>query len=326
MFDQELSAIPFFLVVGRETANRRAVDLALRSMVPGLTVETVAGNSAALEQALDTIIAQDEAEFIVVDMPAQADPGAFFDAVSPYVEDDVLTLTAMIAVVDATRFWTEFRNGGPDVAQMLVGIVESASLVVLANTDADDAESVEGFIRALNQLGTVFSLQRLQGMTLDALVASMFHEAEDDALEAAVPAADASMVLPASEKGGFTSFTWNTNARLDRDRFLALFEEEWPESVLRVKGRVRLPDGVTASVSVIRNAVDLDEYTDEEAEMADAEMDEAMREAFEEEGLPWEDEEEALAMYEDGTLLVFVGRDMPLDDLSARLEACKLPE
>lgn len=184
MHDEDLQAIPFFLVVGRETANRRAVDLALRAMVPGLTVETVAGNSIALDQAFEAIIAQDVAEFVVVDMPAQADPEAFFEIASPSIEMDELALAAMIAVVDVARFWSDHAQGSPEVAQMLVGIVEAAAIVVLANADvADDAESVEGYLSALNPLATMLRLERLQQMALDELVTSALSRSGEMAVQ-----------------------------------------------------------------------------------------------------------------------------------------------
>lgn len=323
MHDEDLQAIPFFLVVGRETANRRAVDRALRAMVPGLTVETVAGNSIALDRAFEAIIAQDVAEFVVVDMPAQADPEAFFEIASPYVEMDELALAAMIAVVDVARFWNDYAQGSPEVAQMLVGIVESATIVVLANADvADDAESVEGYLSALNPLATMLRLERLQQMALDELVTSALTRYGEMAVQRGLgekPTWDTGM-------GGFQTFTWTTQSRLDRDRFLALIGEERHASVFRVRGSVQFAGEVTAEISVIGDAVMVEEFTDDEARAAYAEVDESMREAFEEEGISWDEEGEGMAMIEDGTLLSFVGRNMPISDLTALMEGCTLPE
>ena len=326
MFDPGSDPIPFFLVVGREAANRKAVDQALRAMVPDANVDTVAGDSPSLDDALAYLLDQDACEFIVIDIPGQVDPHAFFESIGPYVDDGDLSLVAMITVLDAARFWPDFRDGDADTVQALVGTIEAATIVVLANTIGmapEEALSVEGFAHGLNDLATVLRLEQMRQMSLDDLVALALRAfGGDDGT--ATPAAVRTVVpTGGADTGGFSTFTWNTNARLDRERFQALLGT-LPSEILRVKGRVRFPDAVTAEVSVIGTVVQVDEFSDEEARAVDEEMEAAVRGAFDDEDIPWEDEDEALQIFEDGTLLIFVGRAMNSDDLAARLHACQV--
>jgi G3E family GTPase len=107
----------------------------------------------------------------------------------------------------------------------------------------------------------------------------------------------------AADEYGFNTFTYGTGGRFRHDAFMALFDD-WDVRILRAKGFVRFSAHPPTLISVVRDALEIQVFTDE-AEIEDDDASTAKSD--------WDEPE---------TEIVFIGQGMPAEQLITRLDAC----
>lgn len=325
-----LDPLAILLVSGRTAELRGSLIDAIQAMgydadrdlaiIPG-TAETVAAD-------LDRVLALEEIALAVIELDGDDDPALVLDAVEPLVEDEAAVLLGVLAALGAAGFWTEFREGDAGTARQLVAEIESASLVVIADGAAADAEALralEGFVHNLNPGAAVLRLEALAGMTVPELAEAMAEaEATASGMDVATDEDDEPLAGEV-DAWGFNSFTWSTETRLERSRFMALFEN-WPAEVLRAHGVARFADGATAVLSVVRDTVAIDEYDGDDDghqhghDDHDHDHDHGDDHEVELHG------DEDVDLGEDASEIAFVGAGMPVAALVAWLDACQVED
>ena len=323
-----LDPLAVLIVTGPDPALRSDLIDALGTTIrePGQELAIVAGDAETLDADLERVLAMEEAALAVIDLTEGDDPALVLDAVEPLVEDEAAVLLGVLAALDAARFWADFREGPSALARSLVSAIESASLVVLANgaeASAAELRALEGLVRNLNPAAAVLGLEAVANLALPEL-AQVIAETEGGAdggtaIAEAGADEDDGPLAGESDAWGFNSFTWSTETRLDRGRFMALFEN-WPVEVLRAHGVARFDDGATAVLSVVRDTVAIDEYGgDEDGQGHDDHHHDHDHEA-ELAG------DEDVALGEDESEIAFVGIDMPVAALVGWLDACQVDD
>lgn len=258
---------------------------------------------------------------------------------------DRIRLDEIVTVVDASQFWRDFgrqdliedAEDNPveaPLAPLLVDQLEYTNIVLLNKTDRaseEDLARLEGFVRNLNPDARMLRTRLTDPDSLDR--AEVFGTGSYDydgassapGWDASWPDDEDAEVVGEADEYGFNTFTWSTEVPLDRDRFMALFED-WPEEVLRAKGFISLADGTALMVSVVRDTMELQEL----AAPDDLPEDEALTDA--ERATIAEMVAAAGALGEDGdsevgeteSELVVIGRGMPVAELIARFDACQV--
>lgn len=288
--------VPFILVTAMSPDLREAAIDALRTMVPAETLLVLPGTPETLESDL---AATHGAACVAVDLGTIDDADALLDMLEPHLTDDDsrFALLGILTMLDAEHFWAEFSGGDGEDVRQLIAQIESASLVVLARETAvpdNVLHRTEGFVRNLNPTAAVMPSTALATQTLATLAELI--AAEEEESDDVDP--DEEALAGEIDAWGFNSFTWTTDSPLDRMAFLSLFEE-WPSEILRAHGVVHMDDGGIVMISAIRDLVTLDEYDEL-------------------------DEDDARELGSEESELAFVGVDLPVSDLVARLEACQI--
>lgn len=286
---------PIALVTGLRDDLRAAGIDALRAMTVNGPLLALSGNPETL---VADLAAAADAACTVIELDEIDEVGAILDTVEPYLANERFVLLGIVTMLDARHFWTDFSGGEPDEVQQLIAQIEAASLVLLTGEAAMPAETlhrVEGFVRNLNPTAVVLPGASLAAQTLDTLAAAIDAAGSEESVDVDP---DDEAIAGETDAWGFNSFTWTTESLLDGVAFLSLFEE-WPSEILRAHGVVRMDDGGIVMVSAIRDLVTLDEYD---------ELD--------------EDDRQELGAEE--SELAFVGIDLPVSELVARLEACQI--
>ncbi|MGC4192878.1 MAG: GTP-binding protein [Thermomicrobiales bacterium] len=313
MSESATDPLALLLVSGSDAGLRGDLIDAIRAMetAEGRDLAIVSGNAEALDDDLARVLAVDDIMLAVIELGDDDDPALVLDTVEPLVEDEAAMLIGALAAIDAGRFWHDFREGDANAARQLVAAIEAASLVALAHSQAADAESLrtlDGFVRNLNPTAAMLQMEDLARLSLPE-ISVVIAEAEAAGDESAD--SDDELLAGEVDAWGFNSFTWSTEMRLDRGRFLALFEH-WPTEVLCAHGVARFADGATAVLSVVRDTVAIDEYDgddhDDHDHAAEVEL----------------SGDEDLDLGEDESEIAFVGIGMPVADLVARLDACQI--
>ncbi|MGC4105348.1 MAG: GTP-binding protein [Thermomicrobiales bacterium] len=312
-----IDPLAILLVSGKTADLRSGLIDAIQAM--GHDAErdlaVVPGNPETLENDLERVLALEEIAVAIVELDGDDDPAFALDAIEPLVEDEAAVLIGVLTTLDVAGFWTDFRDGDADTVRQLVADIESASLAVLVDgeeTDGDAVRTTEGFVHNLNPAAAVLRLEALAGLTVPELAEAIAEaEAGDDA---PMPDEDDESLAGEVDAWGFNSFTWTTETRLDRGRFMALFEN-WPVEVLRAHGVARFDDGATVVLSVVRDTVSIDEYDgddphDHDHDHGDHDHEVALR------------DDEDLTLGADESEIAFVGIGMPVADLVTRLDAC----
>lgn len=315
-----IDPLAVLLVSGTDADCRADLIDAIQALDPDHDLAVIPGAAPALEGDLERVLAMDDVALAVIELGMDDDPALVLDTVEPLVEDDAAVLIGVLTALDAGRAWTEFRDGEATLAQHLVMGIESASLVVLMNSEGvpeDTMRMVDGLAHNLNPTAAVLRIEDLAGRTLPELAQAI---AEADAIVDDTPDEDEESLAGEVDAWGFNSFTWSTAVPLDRGRFMALFEQ-WPVEILRAHGVVRFTDGATAVLSVVRDTVAFDEY--DEAGHGDDGHDHAHDHDHDHGHEVELDGGTELDLGEDESELAFVGIDMPVADLVARLDACQ---
>lgn len=259
-----------------------------------------------LLRELRELAALPDLDYVLIEATGLAEPLPI--AQTFYMADlpALVRLDAIITVVDGAAFWRDFARtdriedteGNPveaPLAPLLVEQIEFSNIVVLnkAEVAAPGAlDELEGFVRKLNPEA---QLHRASFGRLDPALLL-----DTGRYDYTLGAGREDWEAEWSEKGGeaeeygFGSFVYRRAAPLDRDRFLALFDD-WPDEIVRAKGFVNFAEPPLTIVSVVRDTVDL-------AELPPAELGDS----------------EDLG----GTELVFIGRGMRPEAIARRLDAC----
>ncbi len=221
-----------------------------------------------------------------------------------------LRLDTIVTVVDAAAFWTHYNSHEliedaegqrveASLAPLLVDQIEFSNVIVLNKCDLAEPAALadlEAYVRQLNPLARI---ERTVQGDLDPL--GLFDTgAYDYATGPEAEAWEAEWLKASSEveEYGFASFVYRQPRPLRREAFMRMFED-WPANVLRAKGFVVFADDAPAMLSLAGDEIELETLAPAEGDAApDSERE------------------------PDGTEIVFIGRNLPVADLSRRLDDC----
>ena len=233
-----------------------------------------------------------------------------------HMEDlpDRIRLSEIITLVDASTFWADHErsdmiedaDGNPvmaPLAPLLVDQLEYTNIVLLNKTDLaspEDLVRLEGYVHSLNPEALIL---RTDHCLVDpAMVFGTDRYNYEDAEEA--PGWEENWDFDGAgeaDEYGFNTFTYLNPTPLRYDAFMALFDD-WPDQVLRAKGLVLFADHPPVMISVVRDNLDL--------------------QILGEEG----DDPELIAEFlgpDPLSEIVFIGRNMPVETICDRFDACK---
>ncbi len=267
-----------------------------------------------LRVAMSGLAARDDLDGILIEAASVAQPAAIAMALQDETLSGRIHLANLVTVVDASTFWDDYEreHALPDdedgtvvspLAPLLVEQIEAANVVLINHTaraDQDRLAELDAYIRNLNPDAEV-------RQTADGSVDADWLMGRDRYIEAELaphpePAGDSDGV-PA-ELSGFSSFAYVVERPMRWDAFTATLED-WPDEVMRSRGFVVFADHPPVLLSMVRDTVELTVLADHDH---DHDHDHGIGDAL------------------DRTELIFVGRDMPVETIVARFDACLAPE
>ena len=252
------------------------------------------------------------------------------------VQDEALAglvhLAGVITVVDAARFWDDYAgnvdlvddDGRPNAtvpfAPILVEQIEAASVLMINQTEqVNDAtlRDLEGYLVNLNPDAVLSHISAGHGSYGTDGVPDL--GASRDSADGRFGERDGDDGDRAEVDGyGFNSFVYAPERPLTWDAFAATLED-WPDEVRRCRGYAVFADHPPVLLSIVRDTCELTVLDDGGADHDhDNDHDHHDHDGHDH-GQPCDEDVE-------GTELVFIGRDMPIDAIVDRLNACLADE
>ncbi len=167
-------------------------------------------------------------------------------------------LDTMVTVVDAQRFWSDFGAGEEvvarqasgneaeeDIMDLLIAQIEFCDVILLNKCDllsADELNQVEAVIRTLQPEAKI--LRSVMGVVPLSEILNTHRFDFDRAYNSAgwIKELNAEYHTPETEEYGITSFVYEKVKPFHPERINHFLAEEFPDSVVRAKGFMWLPN------------------------------------------------------------------------------------
>ncbi len=261
-----------------------------------------------LLQELQTLSQTPELEYILIESTGIGEPLPIAQTFYMGGLEEYVRLDSIITVVDAFNFWDVYHsegerldeNGGTFVeplAPLLVDQLEFTNIVLLNKSDLTDEENLvnlETFVQKLNPDAKIY--RTVQGQLDPSLLINTGlydyergAEAEDWDLEWNKSSSEV-------EEYGFASFAFRSEALMDWNAFDQFLNSPAYNLVTRSKGIVFFSDHNPILLSQAGGLCEVDEIEPAEGKV----------------------EEDTT------TELVFIGQEMPREEILAALESCKV--
>lgn len=210
---------------------------------------------------IEKLSAIPDIEIILVEASGVSDPANIAQSFLMYQEmkpQSPVYLSMVVTVADADRIYTEFlddlelRTEGdsededPDIINLIMDQIEFCNLILLNKCDVLSRDKLDRVKQALHELQPEAEIvETIQGKVDSSFIMNYqyfdYDKVKNSSLVSRALVGKAETDEKHSEYG-ITSFVFEDHHPLDRHRFTAFMENDYPDTVIRAKGYIWFSD------------------------------------------------------------------------------------
>jgi G3E family GTPase len=290
---------------------------------------------------VEKLAKQGDIDYIVIESTGISEPIPVAQTFT-YIDEEIgidlsqyCRLDAMVTVVDAFRFWTDYESGESlferkqtddehdvrDVSDLLIDQIEFANILLISKTDLVTAEFIEafkGFLRKMNPDAILIPINKGVVHPSDILNQNLFDFEQASQSAGWIKELNEEHV-PETDEYGISSFVYRRKRPFHPERWNAWLSE-FPQEIIRSKGFFWLAtrNKMAGLLSQAGNSLQFQGAGYWIAALSKAEQRQVMAE-----------DETIAARWDDvhgdrQTEMVWIGLDMDRDEIEAQLDECLL--
>lgn len=290
---------------------------------------------------VEKLAKQGDIDYIVIESTGISEPIPVAQTFT-YIDEEIgidlsqyCRLDAMITVVDAFRFWTDYESGESlferkqtddehdvrDVSDLLIDQIEFANILLISKTDLVTAEFLEafkGFLRKMNPDAILIPINKGVVPPSEILNQNLFDFEQASQSAGWIKELNEEHV-PETDEYGISSFVYRRKRPFHPERWNAWLSE-FPQEIIRSKGFFWLAtrNKMAGLLSQAGNSLQFQGAGYWIAALSKAEQRQVMAE-----------DETIVARWDDvhgdrQTEMVWIGLDMDRDEIEAQLDECLL--
>lgn len=210
---------------------------------------------------IEKLSAVPDIEMILVEASGVSDPGNIAQSFMMYQEtkpQSPVYLSMVVTVADADRIYAEFlddleerteeefEDQDPDIINLIMDQIEFCNLILLNKCDLLPRDKLDRVKQALHELQPeAMIVETIQGKVSPALIMNHqqldYDKVRNSSMVSRTLAGKAETSGQHSEYG-ITSFVFEDRHPLNRDRFTAFMENDYPGTMIRAKGYIWFSD------------------------------------------------------------------------------------
>lgn len=292
---------------------------------------------------VEKLAKQGDIDYIVIESTGISEPIPVAQTFT-YIDEEIgidlsqyCRLDAMITVVDAFRFWTDYESGESlferkqtddehdvrDVSDLLIDQIEFANILLISKTDLVTAEFLEafkGFLRKMNPDAILIPINKGVVPPSEILNQNLFDFEQASQSAGWIKELNEEHV-PETDEYGISSFVYRRKRPFHPERWNAWLNE-FPQEIIRSKGFFWLAtrNKMAGLLSQAGNSLQFQGAGYWIAALSKAEQRQVMAE-----------DETIAARWDDvhgdrQTEMVWIGLDMDRDEIEAQLDECLLTD
>ncbi|MFC6041078.1 GTP-binding protein [Paenisporosarcina macmurdoensis] len=290
---------------------------------------------------VEKLAKQGDIDYIVIESTGISEPIPVAQTFT-YIDEEIgidlsqyCRLDAMVTVVDAFRFWTDYESGESlferkqtddehdvrDVSDLLIDQIEFANILLVSKTDLVTAEFIEafkGFLRKMNPDAIIIPINKGVVPPSEILNQNLFDFEQASQSAGWIKELNEEHV-PETDEYGISSFVYRRKRPFHPERWNAWLSE-FPQEIIRSKGFFWLAtrNKMAGLLSQAGNSLQFQGAGYWIAALSKAEQRQVMAE-----------DETIAARWDDvhgdrQTEMVWIGLDMDRDEIEAQLDECLL--